>query len=87
LLVRPGGHIKAGQQIATVGNRGRVIARPGGDGSHPHFEVHVGPGPINPRAWLADHGVTLRETDFARLTANACIDKDPDSTGILAGAS
>jgi murein DD-endopeptidase MepM/ murein hydrolase activator NlpD len=32
--VRPGGHIKAGQQIATVGNRGRVIARPGGDGSH-----------------------------------------------------
>lgn len=44
-LVRPGAHIEAGQQIATVGNRDRVIAGPGGDGSHLHFQMHVGPGP------------------------------------------
>jgi murein DD-endopeptidase MepM/ murein hydrolase activator NlpD len=57
--VNAGDHVSAGEQIATVGNRGDVVAGPGGDGSHLHFEVHIGPGPVNPRTWLADHGVVL----------------------------
>lgn len=49
--VAPGQHVEAGQQIATVGERGNST------GPHLHFEVHIGPGPVNPQTWLAEHGV------------------------------
>lgn len=56
-LVHAGQHVAAGQQIATVGNRGDSYGASGG--YHLHFEVHVGPGPINPVTWLAGHGIRL----------------------------
>jgi murein DD-endopeptidase MepM/ murein hydrolase activator NlpD len=51
--VQPGSYVTAGQQIGTVGQRGNST------GPHLHFEVHVGPGPIDPAGWLADHGIKL----------------------------
>lgn len=51
--VNAGDRVEAGQQIATVGNRGNTT------GPHLHFEIHVGPGPINPVQWLNDRGFTI----------------------------
>ncbi|RJQ79286.1 M23 family metallopeptidase [Pseudonocardiaceae bacterium YIM PH 21723] len=51
-LVRVGQPVKAGQQIAAVGNNGAS------SGSHLHFQVEsASGGHLNPRAWLQDHGI------------------------------
>ncbi|NLE79311.1 MAG: M23 family metallopeptidase [Rhodococcus sp.] len=52
--VSEGQHVMAGDQIATVGNRGFST------GPHLHFEVHLGGGQkIDPVPWLASRGISL----------------------------
>ncbi|MDI9915249.1 M23 family metallopeptidase [Rhodococcus sp. IEGM 1379] len=53
-VVTVGQHVMAGDQIATVGNRGFST------GPHLHFEVHLaGENKIDPLPWLASRGISL----------------------------
>lgn len=52
-LVSVGERVIAGEQIATVGNRGQST------GPHLHFEVHKGGRKIDPLVWLRRSGVSI----------------------------
>ncbi|SNR54131.1 Murein DD-endopeptidase MepM and murein hydrolase activator NlpD, contain LysM domain [Haloechinothrix alba] len=55
ILVGAGQRVGAGEQIATIGNRGHST------GPHLHFEVwQGGQTPIDPVGWLAERGVSVR---------------------------
>jgi murein DD-endopeptidase MepM/ murein hydrolase activator NlpD len=52
-LVNVGQQVAAGEQIATVGNRGQST------GPHLHFEVHQDGSKIDPLPWLRSRGINL----------------------------
>ncbi|WP_242676805.1 M23 family metallopeptidase [Rhodococcus sp. ABRD24] len=57
-LVTAGQKIRAGEQIATVGNRGQST------GPHLHYEVWQSDGTkIDPTAWLRARGVNVTSSD------------------------
>ncbi|GAB2538101.1 M23 family metallopeptidase [Nocardia heshunensis] len=53
ILVQVGQQLKAGDVLATVGNRGYST------GPHLHYEVHAGDTAIDPLPWLAGRGMDV----------------------------
>ncbi len=54
MFVKVGQQVRAGQQIAEIGNRGEST------GPHLHFEIWAPDGTkINPLPWLAEHGINI----------------------------
>jgi murein DD-endopeptidase MepM/ murein hydrolase activator NlpD len=54
ITTKTGAHVKAGDQIARMGNRGQST------GTHLHFEIWLPSGKkIDPQPWLEQHGITL----------------------------
>ena len=53
-LVRPGQPVRAGDQVATIGNRGRST------GPHLHFQVEVNGKPVDPLAFYKQRKASLR---------------------------
>jgi murein DD-endopeptidase MepM/ murein hydrolase activator NlpD len=55
IIAKVGQRVRAGDEIATIGNRGQST------GPHLHFEIWVnGKDKIDPQPWLASHGVLLK---------------------------
>lgn len=73
-----GQQVKVGQQIGTEGNTGRST------GPHLHLEVKQGEQLLNPRTWLAQHGVALPATkkqgNAATINAAVPAPTDPPTT-------
>jgi murein DD-endopeptidase MepM/ murein hydrolase activator NlpD len=55
LLVNEGQFVQAGDKIALVGNTGHSF------GSHLHFEVRLNDVPIEPLAFMLEHGVDIQK--------------------------
>ena len=55
LLVKEGQFVQAGEKIALVGNTGHSF------GSHLHYEVRLNDKPIEPLAFMRQHGVDIQK--------------------------
>jgi murein DD-endopeptidase MepM/ murein hydrolase activator NlpD len=55
LLVKEGQFVQAGEKIALVGNTGHSF------GSHLHYEIRLNDKPIEPLAFMRQHGVDIQK--------------------------
>lgn len=54
IIAKVGQKVRAGEEIATIGNRGEST------GPHLHLEVWLNGNKIDPQPWLASHGIVLK---------------------------